>query len=388
MLALPGGLSAQEAEAEAEKAEEDEKKEPSPSFVKIGGYVETYYSWNFAKPENGITNNRWLDEKHNTFTLQTVALEVNAQKGPFTAKVTLMFGPTADRWYFEGVKTSEDGVALSPSGYNNETWKHIQIAYAGYTAPIGAGLTIQAGLFPTQVGYEGAAVRDNWNWSRSNLFNFLPFFHVGARVAYPLTDTFTLTGAIYNGYNQTTDLNGRKTLSLQGSFALGNFFANLLYMGGDEHPKNDGANAPWRNMFDLVAQYDIHPRFSLALHADTGWEKSDIGDHTWVAGALYGRLKAADFLFFALRGDGIYEKVPGKDPANSILILGADHVASLTCTIELKPIGDGFSFRLEYRHDDSDRNYPMYYQRGHNADGTQRLAATQNTATVGMTGWF
>ncbi|HTU58882.1 MAG TPA: outer membrane beta-barrel protein, partial [Polyangiales bacterium] len=273
LLLAPSALLAQEA-AEAEQKEEPA---PSPSFLKIGGYAETYYSWNFAKPENGITNNRWLDEKHNTFTLATVGLDVTAQKGPFYGRLSLMFGPTADRWYFEGVRTSEEGVALSPAGYHNETWKHLQIAYVGYTAPIGDGLTVYAGLFPTQVGYEGAAVKDNWNWSRSNLFNFLPFFHVGARVAYPLTKTFTLTGAVYNGYNQMTDLNGKKTLSLHGSLVLDKFFLNIMYMGGDETVKKDG-RAPWRNMIDLVAQYDVHPRLSLALHGDTGFEK---GDHMW-----------------------------------------------------------------------------------------------------------
>jgi hypothetical protein len=137
-----------------------------------------------------------------------------------------------------------------------------------------------------------------------------------------------------------------------------------------------------------VAQYDVHPRLSLALHADTGWEKSDFGSNAWAAGAIYARVKAADWLYFAARGDGIYEKVPGKDPANSILILGADHVVSATLTAELRPVGDGFSFRIEYRHDDSDRHQPLYYKHGLNADGSQRASATQNTLTLGMTGWF
>jgi Putative beta-barrel porin-2, OmpL-like. bbp2 len=370
----------------AEPAAEEE--EPA-GWVKVGGYVEAYYSVNFAKPENNITNNRWLDEKHNTFTLQTVALDIAAERGPFSAKVTLMFGPTADRWYFEGVRVpeTETGVVLSPAGYNNETWKHVQIAYAGYKAPLGEGLLLQGGLFATQVGYEGAAVKDNWNWSRSNLFNFLPFFHVGARVGYPLTEKLTLTAAIYNGWNQATDLNGGKTLSLQASYVSGKWLGNLLYLGGPERPQGDGSGQPWRNLFDAVGQFDVHPNLSLALHANAGWETSNFGDHAWAAGALYARAKATDWLYFAARGDGIYESVPEANPSSWILLGGSDHVLSATLTAELRPVGDGFSLRLEYRHDDSDKDVPLYYKRGF-TNGLQNASATQDTFTIGLTGWF
>jgi hypothetical protein len=159
-------------------------------------------------------------------------------------------------------------------------------------------------------------------------------------------------------------------------------------MGGDERMRGDGSGKPWRNMLDLVAQYDIFASWSIALHGNAGWEESKAGSHAWGAAALYTRVKAADWLFFAARGDGIFEKVPQKDPANSILILGADHVVSATLTAEVRPFGDGVSFRLEYRHDDSDRHAPLFYKHGKNADGSQRLSATQNTLTLGMTGWF
>jgi hypothetical protein len=371
----------------AEPAAEEAAEEPA-GWVKVGGYVEAYYSWNFANPENNITNNRWLDEKHNTFTLQTVALDIAAERGPFSAKITLMFGPTADRWYFEGARIpdTETNTYLNPGSYSNETWKHLQVAYAGYKAPLGDGLLLQGGLFATQVGYEGAAVKDNWNWSRSNLFNFLPFFHVGARVSYPLTEKLSLTAAVYNGWNQASDTNDGKTLTLQTSYVGANWLGNLLYVGGPERPSGDGSGQPWRNMFDAVGQFDVHPRVSLALHANAGWEDSNFGDHSWVAGALYARAKAADWLYFAARGDGIFESVPG-DGTTAVVLYGADHVLSATLTAELRPVGDGFSMRLEYRHDDSDKDVPLYYKSGR-TNGMQNLSATQDTFTVGLTGWF
>jgi hypothetical protein len=357
-------------------------------FLKLSGYAEAYYSYNFARPQNHVTNNRWLDEKHNTFTLQTVALDLDAKKGPFALKITLMFGPTADRWYFEGARIpdAESNVVLSPSGYSNETWKHIQTAYASYTAPIGDGLKLEAGLFPTAVGYEPAAVKDNFNWSRSNLFNFLPFFHVGARVSYPVTDSWTLAAAVYNGYNQATDLNAGKSMSLQSVLMGDGWFFNALYIGGPERARTDEAGTPWRNLFDAVVQVDPTAWLSLAFHGDAGFEKSDLGSHSWGALALYARAKATDWLFVALRGDGIGENVPTRGGA--ILLGGARHILSLTGTLELRPPGDHFSIRLEYRHDGSDSDAPLFFKRGFGADDQQLLAATQNTVTLGVTGWF
>lgn len=361
--------------------------------VTLSGYAEAYYAFNLARPENGITNNRWLDERHNSFTLQTLALDLAAEYGPVSAKLTVMFGPTADRWYFEGaqIAASPEDAVLSPSGYSNETWKHIQNAYVGYRAPIGEGLLIQGGLMPTQVGYEGVAVKDNGNWSRSNLFNFLPFFHLGVRVSYPLAEGLMLTGAVYNGWNQASDLNRGKTLSLQSAFASDDWVFNLLYLGGNERPSGDPAGKPWRNLFDAVVQYTVSESLTLALNADAGFEKGNLGTDAWVAGALYARVRATPWLYFAVRGDGIYESVARREGASApIFFGGGDHVLSGTVTGEIRPL-DGISFRLEYRHDDSDPKVPMFYQRGFDlVDGarTQRTSRAQDTLTLGMTGWF
>jgi hypothetical protein len=370
----------------AAAAPEDDR--PWFDHLTLSGYAEAYYSYNFARPQNRVTNNRWLDERHNSVTLQTVALDLDAKKGPFALKITLMFGPTADRWYFEGARIpdAESGVVLSPSGYSNETWKHIQTAFASYTAPVGDGLTVQAGLFPTPVGFEPAAVKDNWNWSRSNLFNFLPFFHLGARVSYPVTETWTLAAAVYNGWNQASDLNAGKSLSLQSAMIGDGWIFNALYIGGPERPRGDDAGSPWRNMFDLVAQVDALPWLSLAAHGNVGFEKSDLGNHSWGALALYARAKATEWLYLALRGDGIGESVPSNGGA--ILLGGADHILSVTGTLELRPPGNHFSFRLEYRHDDSDSDAPLFFRRGIDGGGQQLLAAAQNTLTMGVTGWF
>jgi len=51
-------------------------------------------------------------------------------------------------------------------------WKYVQQATVAYAAP--ADVTIQAGLVPSPIGPEVLPIKDNWNWSRSDLFFALP----------------------------------------------------------------------------------------------------------------------------------------------------------------------------------------------------------------------
>jgi hypothetical protein len=58
------------------------------------------------------------------------------------------------------------------------------------------------------------AVRDNWNWSRSNLFFGLPFYHTGVRATYALTE-LGITAGGYNGWNSVLDNNAEKSVALR-----------------------------------------------------------------------------------------------------------------------------------------------------------------------------
>lgn len=357
----------------------------APKAITFGGYAEAYYSRNFNNPQNRVTANRWLDERNNSITLQTVAFDVAASKGPFSGTISLMFGPTADRWYGYGVKPKGDGDFLDSGNYSNETWKHIQKAYVGYKAPLGNGLLLQAGLFPTQVGFEGPAVKNNWNYSRSNLFYFLPYYHLGARAYYPVTDKVTVMGAVYNGWTQPVDLNDAKSASAQAVIIEGDWEFDLLYIGGKERALNDKGGRPWRHLFDGIVQYNGIPRLNLVAHATGGFEENRYGTQTFYGGAAYAYLKVFDWMFLAGRVDGLKEKVPAEATS---FYFGEGYVLSSTATAEFRPIGDGFSLMLEYRHDESSRKNPLYYTRGFDPEGKQRLSPTQSTFTVGITGWF
>lgn len=355
--------------------------------ITVGGYVEAYYAYNLAAPPNGVTNFRWLDNRHNTVDLSTVVLDVAGELRSFSARVALHAGPTADGWYSDSAEARAG--ASGAAARSASTWKYIQQANVGWKAPLGRGLLLSAGLFLTPIGYEGAAVKDNFNWSRSNLFLALPFYHVGARATYELTDRLTAMAMVTNGWNQATDGNDGKSMIAQVTYKIpGVLSTSLLYMGGPERAQASAEGRPFRHLFDAWAELDLPARFAFAVHADAGFEDGTFGVQSWRAGALYARVQPFDVLYLAARGDIFHEDVPSRGGASaSSLFYGAD-VASVTGTIDLRPI-DHVSFRAEYRHDAA--STPLYFEPGAEPDASGALvpnARTGDTFTLGLTGWL
>src|SRR5262249_28870494 len=161
--------------------------------------------WNFNQPINGITNYRGFDNRHNTFTLQTVALGASFEKGPVGGKLMLQVGSMPTSYYALSEPTLPGTSTVN--GSNSELWKYIQEAYFTYKLPLGRGILFNAGVAASPIGMEAFAVHDHWTWSRSNLFFGLPYYHTGIRATYELTDRLSATFAVLNGWGNVVDNN-------------------------------------------------------------------------------------------------------------------------------------------------------------------------------------
>ena len=51
--------------------------------------------------------------------------------------------------------------------------------------PVGSGINVDFGKWASSLGIEGNYTQYQINYSRSYWFDFLPFYHMGARVSYP-----------------------------------------------------------------------------------------------------------------------------------------------------------------------------------------------------------
>jgi len=387
-----GSTSARVAEASSAAELMQPTTQPTTSPFSLGGYVETYYQWNFNDPSNDLTNFRGFDNRHNTFTLSNVALDAKWDYERLIGHVTLQVGHTGSTYYLNEPSSPGAGGANTA---NRELWKYVQQAYAGYQFGDDRRLTIVAGLFLSPIGPEAMAVRDNWNWSRSNLFFGLPFYHTGARVTYALNDTWGVTLAAYNGWNSVDDNNRGKSISAQVTYTRPELIVFLLYFGGPERARGAAEGHVFRHLFDVHATWNATPWLSLLVHGNTGFEPNRFGLSRWAAAALYARVQVARQLHVVVRGDVFAEHTANKSTGGAAAIFWpAPWVSSATLTVDYHP-GERVSFRLEYRHDQAGRDMyfggdvpvtPVFIDETTTASTANRKS--QDTLTLGATTWF
>lgn len=354
-------------ESSAADGAEPEKKDPPPT-VSIHAGLETFYSWNFNRPLNGITAFRGFDARHDTFALSNAVLDTRWNAGPVSGRLALQTGDTPDIYY--GAEATGD-------------IRHILEAMVAWKAPLGQGLTLEGGIFLSPIGPEAILTRDNWNWSRSTLFFALPFYHAGLRATYPVSERWSLTGAVCNGWNNVTDTNGKKSLSVQGVYSRPDkVTASLLYFGGVERARDAPEGQPWRHLFDSHVTVTVSPTLSIQAHADAGFENTAFGRSSWRAAAVAARVKAASWLYVAGRADILHETVPiSRTGSATALFFPTSRVRSLTATFDARP-ADRLSARLEFRHDRAAD--PIYFK---GPDPTP-ASKSQSTLTLGLTAWF
>ncbi|NUP11614.1 MAG: porin [Polyangiaceae bacterium] len=373
----------------AQTAAEPEPLSPTDELnVTFGGYVEAFYQWNLNDPDNRMTNFRGFDNRHDTFTLSNVALDGQMTYGPAQARITLQVGHTPDTYYLaEPFSPGTSGANES----SKDLWKYVQQAYAGYEFGVGGGLLVQAGIFLSPIGPESMPVKDSWNWSRSNLFFGLPFYHTGIHATYKATDEWSVRLGLVNGWNSVVDNNPEKSGHVGVIYTKADKLTwTFLYFGGIERNDHVPEGDPWRSTFDTHATWQATDWFALQPHFDVGFEPNDLGVSYWVAEALSARFRIMDWLYLAVREDFFYESAPTDGGVTASRIFWpVDWVASATATAEARLV-DHVSFRLEYRHDHAAGD--MYFANEVAGDGETAPfvpnARYQDTFALGATAWF
>lgn len=358
-----------------------------PSFA-LSGYVEAAYTYGFEEPSNGILDYRGYDDRHNSFTLSNAVLDASGKLGGLSARVALQVGHTPDTYHLP--EPTVPGSAVQ-AGSSASTWRFVQQAYAGYKAPVAQGLTIDAGIFLSPVGLETMAAKDDWSFSRSNLFFVLPAYHTGVRATLDVTSRTSVLLMLCNGWNNVMDNNASKTIAGQLTYEVPErVLASVLYMVGGEHPSGAPEGQPARHMFDGYVSADVTHWLSLATHWNTGFERTRFGASYWGGGAVYVRVRPASWLYVAARADRFAEhRGQGKSGDAAPIFFPASWVSSGTLTLDGRPHSN-VSIRLEYRHDQASQE--IYFEGDVKGDGVKTPfvanARAQNSLTVAVIAWF
>ena len=366
-----------------------------PGGATLNYMFDGYYDYDFNHPIGRIQYLRAYDVLSNAFSVNqadvVLALDPDVAAGRrYGVRLDLQFGQATAT--LQGNPTNE----ARPDIYRN-----IFQAYGTYVVPVGKGLTVDFGKWASSLGIEGNYTKDQVNYSRSFYFNFLPFYHMGVRANYNVSDKFAVNYWIVNGTNQTEPTNSYKD-ELFGFVAkpTKNISWTTNYYVGQDHPDAAPATnctvplqpglclkpinpAPdgKAHIFDSYVTWNATQKLTLSAEGDyvisREWANGAPGESSAPSlvdgGAAYTRYQWTPRMALGGRFEYFNDR-------NGLYSGTAQALKEFTGTYEYK-FGEGFLTRLEYRRDWS--NVPFFLT---NKPGV--LSSSQPTLTVGMVWWY
>ncbi len=302
-------------------------------------YLQGGYTLNFVSPDSGTNEQRVFDQKANTFLLDLAEIQFtkNPPVGGVGFNMKVAAGETAKFIHSAGLGNPGDEFDLTE-------------AYVNYVARLGSGLKLQFGKFVTYHGAEVIEARDNFNYSRSFLYNFAePITHTGFLAGYKFSDAFAANVYLVNGWDVTNDNNNGK--SFGASFVVTPFKPVQLtfnFMYGPEQANNSSNN---RFLFDWIGIFQAAKKLKFTADVDYAHEDNDPlnggKDSQWYGVAVYAKYEFTDFFSASIRGEYFNDK-------NGVRTGIPQELKEITLTPEFK-IAKNLLLRTEYRHDWSDQ---------------------------------
>ncbi|REC54383.1 porin [Chryseobacterium piscium] len=258
----------------------------------ISGYAEVYYTADFNNPKN---NNRpgfvYSHNRNNEINVNLAYIKTAYSTESVRANLALAVGT-----YMNANYVSEQGVM-----------KNVYEANAGLKISKKHNLWIDAGIFPSHLGFESAVGKDNWTLTRSLFADNSPYFETGAKISYTSeSGKWFLSGLVLNGWQRIQRVDGNSTPA---------FGHQLIFKPNEKLTINSssfiGNDKPdsirqMRYFHNLYAVYQINKKFGLTAGFDIGAEQKAKGSdqyNVWYTPVLIAKYNATDKLSFTARGE-------------------------------------------------------------------------------------
>ncbi len=349
-------------------AREEEHSLSKKLDLSLYGFVSTSYTQNFNNPSTGINNMRSFDGDSNSFRPNNAQLVF--EKGANGD------GSLEDRAGFRlKLNFGEDAKFSGGSGADDFDF---QEAYVQFIAPIGNGLTIQAGRMNTLIGYEVIESYVNPNFSRSFMFGMgEPFTVTGLRGSYDFNDYVSFAASVINDFTGLqvetaggvgTGNSSKSIEALLSINPMNNVAVSLFGFWGPEGAR--GASNSERILFGGILDVQATDKAEVVIEAYYGNQANPGGAGTtmarWGGVAGYFIYDFTDQWGARVRAE-IFDDAAGTQscaggPAlgNALVCSGAaipggQTLWEMTYTLQFKPTPNLIT-RAEFRYDESDQN--------------------------------
>jgi len=173
-------------------------RQPAKTLWHYGVYLDLTYAIDFNYPANHTWRSKVTTQKVNELSLNMAMAYVRKDVD------------TSSRWGMEfALQTGRDVEGQVPNAslrqgdsYSGaDTFSHFSRANVSYLAPIGTGLKLTGGLFNSYIGYESFYAKDNFNYTRSFLPDYTPYFMAGISAEYQVNESVKTVFYVINRYS-------------------------------------------------------------------------------------------------------------------------------------------------------------------------------------------
>ena len=280
VLAVVASLSL--ADSAPEASAQDTKKMVQNNFVetaqkgiKLSGYVDAGYSYNFTgQGGNSQVNSRVQSDsaQKGDFNLYAVKLALekamtSENKAQAGFRVDVMIGEDA-KYLANPANPQPTATGTTANGSEDSNYLFLEQAYVQLRAPVGNGWDFKVGKFASILGYEVMERPANMNITYGLLYNQFPFWYTGVLSSYKFDEYLDGKLGVANGANSdnnTTTSGGSDGVALLAAL-------NVTAPGG---------NANWSHNFE----YSTASENSSANSTTQNALPSNVGSTTTAGGA-------------------------------------------------------------------------------------------------------
>ena len=339
-----------------------------PPVLQLHGSVDVVYALNTNRPfdrASFLPGTGTSGRRAGELNVNAAALEVAVDPRPVGFHLTLAFG--------SGPEVLHSGEPAG-SATGSDIWRSVYQATVSWTAPIGSGLLLEAGIYPSHIGYESFFSKDNWNYTHGWMGEFSPYYQAGLKASYVFDAHWSAQVHLLNGWQLIGDNNRAKAVGTQIAWTSERATVAFNTFAGPELPGDD---SHWRLFGDLTAQVKAASWLTLGATADLGRQDRPQGAALWHAAALYARAAWSAIAAVALRAE-YYDDRDG-------FFSGASQVLrDATATLELRPAAQ-LILKLEARHDIAGA---AAFSSQRDASGTPKFSRTQTLALASAVATF
>ncbi|WP_168171889.1 porin [Algoriphagus sp. A40] len=328
--------------------------------VTIGGYIDTYYSYDFNKPADGNRPYFVSMGRHNEVNVNLAYIDIKYSSTRLRARFVPGFGS-----YMNSNYAAEEG-----------TLKNIVEANAGLKIFANKNIWLDFGVFGSPFTNESAISKDHLAYTRSFAPEYVPYYMSGAKLTLPLSQKVNLYLYALNGWQQIKDQNSNKAFSTQIEYRPNNsWLINWNTYVGKESSASEPTFVGQRLFTDA---YFIYTKNRWAMTGDVyvGSQEQAGGKAVWWNANLIAQYSLTEKL-------SVVSRIEYFDDEKSVQIVPITSVEGFSAYgsslgINYR-VAENFMFRTEGRVFFSDDE--VYFRDGQNT-------TTSSMLTTNFTVWF